>query len=1549
MMRIMKKLISGILIFALFSTGGIRNISAADSGQTKELVMNFNGITDIPDNTTASSAEVLMIDNETFCGNRTQMGFLRLEGSDSEYSLLKFSLQDFKAEAANQYAEIGFDLYTDGLKKNGANITMRVNKQPFFISHTGGTYSGENSNGELIASSKKFDDKMWRRYTYIFRLTDENGVLINELSDVYEDGKSIKENISASLNIGSELKSLSLQLSKKEGTYWIGIDNLQIAQYTSDDGKSPFSDKTQLKNTVNNTESELKNAMPYLNSEEYTEFDSILSTLTEAFYKSNASEEEIKLSVNRLNALKAEIENKKQGSSCVSAIYKNDFNSLTEIPKEITGTVDDTLKIDNATFAGDGFKKNILMLGGVDKGMGYPKIKLSFSDIEPLLPNYYTEINFDLYSDNIRKAASSVTIQLNENAVKLYLSANGGMYIGENQSGTKLAETSALKDGEWTSYRLIMQLSGNEYSETNRIVRVLENGIDVTADGANAVFNENFSALKGISFQISPKTVDYKYGIGIDNLSVEAYMSKNGISQISRREKLAAAAYLAEEYLKNTEYNYTDKEKESICIKLKEAEALYYKDNVSETEINVTVSQIKNMLTERGIVVSGITVEKNDGMQCGYITGGTLKKITLERYKELPQSIFVIPAVYSENGILENADVISAYTSDMYKDGNIAEIDASLALDNDIRSKKLRIYVLDDNMKPLNEPYDSDNTKNAEYIIKINETEPIIEVNSYIDNDGMFYVPAKRIINLLGAPCEIKDGVYTAESDDGGVLRFSAEYAETNGNTYPVKLKEGIIMVPSEAMTKSFGIEFDIDEIQCESKVVSEKLVRRFNAPPDGLAEFKSGVYSIHYRINAPSDAKIELWYKGSGGITWIRAQEPLYENNAWNGGIASLSKGSYDFRIRITQNGTSSIYEKYSAAVCTGRNGLSLAEAVGTTNGELKLNSSYENISYAIDKGAANNCEITYREENGEWARAYMPASDQYQFRGSITGLKNGSLYEVRAVLSDGDGNVVSDKSGVIKTLDEEPEIARTIRLSEIYNSGGLLLSGYHGSADGWIKIINDSDTAIDAESGYQEALLIEDCSYLIVDGFTVTGGYRYGINVADNSSNIRISNCNIYGWGRPGVLNKSRGRYIYDGADVNYDAGIAMIDANYITVERCYIHNSKANTNSWSNSLWNDVHPQGACGIYYSSKNGTVIRYNDIIGSYNSLFNDGIEGYQNGSRYGGAANNCDIYGNMIYLGEDDGIEADGGQMNARIYNNRIERFYCGISLAPNLTGPSYVFKNQIVNLGTTYNDSAYTGLKIGGTTDEIFGMNYLFHNTIHSRAYGAVNSRYNNITEYHSVSANNIFVTDKTGDTAYAFRNIYADERDNNDYDLIGGKYYLGTDDNGIPENGFNKAKHSINGYPKYKRKNNGNYHLSEDSPGKSSGVYLDNFNDTAKPDMGVYGAGDNDSFMPLRPVDIKADKYHMDLSDNSPQTITIKIGAVTDAKNFKILTDNKWLTTNMSNGSIIPDTSVTFTVRADKSKISMNSELGNEKYGMILFRLDNGYSIPISITLN
>lgn len=75
---------------------------------------------------------------------------------------------------------------------------------------------------------------------------------------------------------------------------------------------------------------------------------------------------------------------------------------------------------------------------------------------------------------------------------------------------------------------------------------------------------------------------------------------------------------------------------------------------------------------------------------------------------------------------------------------------------------------------------------------------------------------------------------------------------------------------------------------------------------------------------------------------------------------------------------------------------------------------------------------------------------------------------------------------------------------------------------------------------------------------------------------------------------------------------------------------------------------------------------RYDDVIG-----------GGSNGSPEGGFNRDADIYGNFFINANDDAIELDGGQSNVRLYNNRMTMTYCGVSAAPCIVGPSYIFRN--------------------------------------------------------------------------------------------------------------------------------------------------------------------------------------------------------------------------------------------------------------------------------
>jgi len=58
------------------------------------------------------------------------------------------------------------------------------------------------------------------------------------------------------------------------------------------------------------------------------------------------------------------------------------------------------------------------------------------------------------------------------------------------------------------------------------------------------------------------------------------------------------------------------------------------------------------------------------------------------------------------------------------------------------------------------------------------------------------------------------------------------------------------------------------------------------------------------------------------------------------------------------------------------------------------------------------------------------------------------------------------------------------------------------------------------------------------------------------------------------------------------------------------------------------------------------------------------------------------DFYNNDVYLGADDGIEADFCMANCRIVRNRLTNCFTGLSSQPGLGGPTYFIRNVMYNL---------------------------------------------------------------------------------------------------------------------------------------------------------------------------------------------------------------------------------------------------------------------------
>ncbi|MBD3268423.1 hypothetical protein GF373_17285, partial [bacterium] len=140
------------------------------------------------------------------------------------------------------------------------------------------------------------------------------------------------------------------------------------------------------------------------------------------------------------------------------------------------------------------------------------------------------------------------------------------------------------------------------------------------------------------------------------------------------------------------------------------------------------------------------------------------------------------------------------------------------------------------------------------------------------------------------------------------------------------------------------------------------------------------------------------------------------------------------------------------------------------------------------------------------------------------------------------------------------------------------------------------------------------------------------------------------------------------------------------------------------------------GVVGVLLSTTgHGNIVRGNRFDGGH-----DGIHANKH-------ADNTDVYDNIVTECMDDGIEVDSqpGQ-NIRVWNNRVEYCYVGISLQDwneSHHGPVYVFRNVLIggddpegrtdHKGGLGGYATYTAFKVGSDTSPD-GWAYIYHNTV-------------------------------------------------------------------------------------------------------------------------------------------------------------------------------------------------------------------------------------------
>src|SRR5258706_7811879 len=445
---------------------------------------------------------------------------------------------------------------------------------------------------------------------------------------------------------------------------------------------------------------------------------------------------------------------------------------------------------------------------------------------------------------------------------------------------------------------------------------------------------------------------------------------------------------------------------------------------------------------------------------------------------------------------------------------------------------------------------------------------------------------------------------------------------------------------------------------------------------------------------------------------------------------------------------------------------------------------------------------------------------------RGSLVGLANGTAYEAQMNLP----GQAPAKSVTFTTWSNAKPVAKTITVP----SGAATLNvGEGGSASGYV-VYDGTGATLDAQNGQPYNISV-NASYVIIRGFTLKGAQVDAIRISPNVSDVIVEDNDMSGWARTGD-----GTW---GADM--DSGVRAVCSNQelkrVTVQRNTIHDPRYSANSWS-----DGHPAGPQAITFSYCGGNhVFRWNDINGGAKH-FNDGMGGEDNFSTTGFPNADSDIYGNSIQNTWDDGIEAEGGNNNVRIWGNYMNNTATGVATTVTSVGPVYIFRNvfnrnKFFEKVTCDGDDRQPFFKSGSDASLGDGRRYLFHNTMLQAqqsgcSYGlgggaGVGGTGSAQLVNNTMSMNNIYQLWKPNSAVYQIgvNNLFQNDKYNG--------------------NAGTAMVNGIHATPTYAAGNgwsseaNGAYALAAGTPGFDGAVRIPNFNDTfvgAGPDVGAAEAG-------------------------------------------------------------------------------------------------------------
>ena len=594
------------------------------------------------------------------------------------------------------------------------------------------------------------------------------------------------------------------------------------------------------------------------------------------------------------------------------------------------------------------------------------------------------------------------------------------------------------------------------------------------------------------------------------------------------------------------------------------------------------------------------------------------------------------------------------------------------------------------------------------------------------------------------------------------------------------------------------------------------------------------------------------------------------------------------------------------------------------TAGGNVRLNVApfeivplFNTCSFYFKSRARDGLSVDYRKKGGAWWRAHTPVyvKEDGMYRGSIFDLDEEMLYELRITAKNGD--VLAQQE--FHTWSSRVPVGKTIILDNKTFTGQLNVRE-SGSADAWVKITAKKGFVLRND---RRGPLIElyKAKYVILEGLTLHGGLKEAISIR-RCENVRVVNCDIAGWGRIGKQHFDRdGKYYtQDGRAINWDSAILVSKSVGTVVERCYIHDPVSTANSWYYS-----HPAGPQAVGMDKSRSTVLRYNDFIGSDEHRWNDAVEGAGNFHLDGGFNRDGDIYGNMMCFANDDALEIDGGQTNVRVFLNKFEGCLCGVSIQGCMSGPSYVFRNLLVNMGDERGLAGQT-IKTSSHANGPSAVSFIFNNTCYGESRD-LNLPHN----LRIVAKNNVFA----GRSAIAGRR--RSPQSECDYNLLS---------TGQPGD----EAHGIFGRPDFVNANAGLFALRRTSDGVGCGVAIDNFASGAngRPDMGAIPLG-TDLVLPIRPIPVTLDRYQLmfsssDLKSARTRTVSATAQGKTFSGRYRIAKNDAfdWFYVTPKTGILASGNTITLTVTLRPDKMTARTLYR----GAFLIRLESGYSRPVMI---